>query len=49
MLAEDIWNIEKQRITLLEQKGYMVKVIWEDDYNNDKEKVISECLNFLAQ
>lgn len=35
------------RIEILKSKGFDVKVVWESDYINDKEKIIEECLEFL--
>lgn len=37
------------RIKLFESLGYKVKIVWESDYNADKEKVINECTEFLKQ
>lgn len=47
LIANDIWESDKKRISFLTNKGYDVKIIWEHDYNNDKDKVIKECIDFL--
>lgn len=45
--AQDKWNHDKQKIELANKRGYEVLVIWESDYNENKENVIKNCLNFL--
>lgn len=38
-------DADKKRIA--NKHGYEVLVVWENDYKQDKQKVIDECLNFL--
>jgi len=40
---------DKVRINILKNKGYDVKIVWEQDYINNKEKVKLECLEFLNE
>lgn len=45
--AYEIWERDKLRIDYIENEGYDVKVIWESDYKQNREKVIQECIDFL--
>jgi len=45
--AGDIWKEDKIKKEAIERLGYDVKIVWEDDYLTNKEKVIEECLEFL--
>ena len=49
MMASDKRLFDLKRNELLRKKGYKVKVIWENDYTNNKEIVIKECLDFLDE
>jgi len=44
MTAGDKWKIDKKRIEYIEKKGYNVIKIWENDWKNDKEGIIKECI-----
>jgi hypothetical protein len=46
---KEIHDKDTDKIRIAKNHGYTVKVIWEQDYNKDKEKVIQECLNFLKK
>lgn len=43
--AKDIWDIDEERIKNLKNLGYNVKVIWEFDYIENKQKTLQEILN----
>ena len=45
--AKDIWEYDKTKIQTAEKQGYKVLTIWEYDYNNDKEKTLKKCIDFL--
>lgn len=47
LTAKEIWEFDKRKIDLAKEHGYDVLVIWEDDYYNDPDKIINECINFL--
>lgn len=47
VMAKEIRIRDKKRIEVLKNRGYEVKVVWENDFRNDKEKVIQECKDFL--
>lgn len=46
--AKEIWESDNQKIKFAEKNGYDVMVVWEQDYRNNKDKVIEECINFLT-
>jgi len=45
--AGNIWKEDNIKINKAIKKGFNVKVIWEKDYLENKDKVILECLNFI--
>lgn len=47
VFAEEIWENDKKRKIALENLGMSVKFIWEDEYQENPEKVINECCDFL--
>lgn len=47
--AEDIWARDADKVSYAEQNGFEVLCVWETDYNNNKEEVIEQCLNFLTK
>jgi len=47
MTAEEIWDNNKIKNDIIIKEGYEVLSIWENDYKNNKEKVIQECIDFL--
>lgn len=44
-IAKEIWSSDQERLESLKKLGYNVKVIWEYDYSQDKEKILKELLN----
>jgi hypothetical protein len=46
--AEDIWEYDKIKIQTAENQGYKVLIIWEYDYNNNKEEALKKCIDFLT-
>jgi len=47
MYAYEIWNYDKIKIYKAKNEGYEVLIIWENEYKQNKEKVIQQCINFL--
>lgn len=45
--AKQIWQKDEYKIQDLRNKGFDVLVIWENDYNEESEKVVNQCINFL--
>ena len=46
--SKEIWQHDNNKNNIAKNKGYEILVIWEKDYNENKNQVISECLNFLS-
>jgi len=46
-MAVDVWAHDKEKIQLAESYGYEVLVIWESEYNENKEKTLQRCVEFL--
>lgn len=44
--AGDIWEADKKRIKKLENEGYKVIIVWEDDYKNRKTDILNS-LDYL--
>lgn len=49
LFAKDKWKKDLDRKELLEKNNYKVLIIWEKDYNEDKNKEIEKCKSFLSQ
>ena len=45
--AKDIWEYDKAKKKFAESLGYQVMVVWEDDYKNDPDLIIKQCMEFL--
>lgn len=39
--AKEIWKYDKAKLELIQQKGYQTIVVWESEYEKDKEKILS--------
>jgi len=47
MFAYEIWEKDELRIKSINQAGFDVLIIWEDDFSKKRDKVIQDCINFL--
>lgn len=47
--AKEIWNYDNKKINSIKNNGYDVLIIWENDYKQNKEKVIQECITFIKK
>lgn len=47
MTAAEIWEYDKQKIKTAEYYGYQVLVVWESEYNKNKEATIQKCIDFI--
>lgn len=47
--AQDIWDKDNERIEHFKKMGYEVLIIWESEYNEDKEGIRQKCLEFLRE
>lgn len=46
--AQEIWDYDNTKKECANYHGYKVLYIWEYDYNNDKEKTLQKCIDFLT-
>ena len=47
--VDDIWEADAKRNKAIEDLGYKVKVVWEEDYEKDRDKLVDECVKFLKE
>lgn len=47
MRAEEIWDRDKDKISVAESRGFEVKVVWESDFLKDQTKILNEVRYFL--
>ena len=47
ILVDDVWEYDKRKREVIEECNYKVLVVWEEDFNNDRQKVIQECVKFI--
>lgn len=45
LTAKQIWGNDKKRIKILEDSGFKVFIIWQDEYQNNKKEVINNLIN----
>jgi len=48
IFAKDKWEIDAIKIQCAKKYGYSVLVVWESEYNKDKEGTIQKCIDFLT-
>lgn len=46
-IVKYIWAKDIERYEILSKMGYEVKVVWENDYVKNPEKILDECVDFL--
>lgn len=44
--ARDVWLKDEIRLNILKNKGYDILIIWEKDYNSNKEETLQKIKNF---
>lgn len=47
LTSSDIWRYDKIRNDEIKSMGYKVLVIWESDYRRDRQKCMTECVDFI--
>lgn len=47
--AKEIWDDDKKRKDILEQNGYDVLCIWENQYNNEHDSILIKIKDFLHE
>lgn len=45
--SKDIWEFDRIKNKVLQDKGFLVYIVWERDYRNNKYKVLQECLEII--
>ena len=45
--AYEIWNIDDIKTRKAIESGYEIKVVWENEYKQNPDKIIDECIKFL--
>lgn len=47
LYVKDVWEYDNKRINEIKRMGYDILIVWENDYRNDRESIIDECMKFL--
>lgn len=47
MTAQQKWDFDSSRIATMQEAGYTILIVWEREFKEDKELVLSRCINFL--
>ena len=47
--AEEVWESDRIKQKYIQDKGFKVLVIWEQDYVLNKEKIVTSCLSFIEE
>lgn len=47
LTAQEIWDRFNKKMSVAESNGFKTLVVWEDDWNNRRDDIIKECINFL--
>ena len=47
--AAEIWQKDRIKIDALKARGFDVKIVWENEYMNDRESVIRECIEWILK
>ena len=49
LTSKEVWLRDRNKQKLAEDKGFEILYIWENEYNEDRDKVIEKCLTFLSK
>lgn len=47
MNANEKYKFDQEKNNLIESNGYIIKIIWYNDYKSNQEKIKQECLDFI--
>jgi hypothetical protein len=47
--ASDKWKKDQDKIKFAQDQGYKVLIVWENEFKENKEKVLTKCIQFLIQ
>ena len=42
-----LWDRDEKRINILKNRGYNILIVWEKEYNDNKDIILEKCKNFL--
>jgi G:T-mismatch repair DNA endonuclease (very short patch repair protein) len=45
--SAQIWDTDKKRIDILQNRGYNILIVWSSEYITDKISTVNKCLEFL--
>lgn len=45
--AKEIWEYDKEKIDFVKNKGYDILVIWENEFKQNRNKVVKKCIDFI--
>lgn len=45
--SKEIWNLFNHKLDIAKNKNFQTHIVWEMDWDKNKEDVINECINFL--
>jgi G:T-mismatch repair DNA endonuclease (very short patch repair protein) len=45
-MAKEIWEYDAKKLYLAEEKGYNCEVVWETDYNKNKNTILELIKNY---
>ena len=49
LTASEIWKRDLERLAFIKQSGYTTLVVWENEFNLDRNKTIKRCLDFIYE
>jgi len=48
MTAKEKWDYDKKKIEYAKELGYEVMIVWESEWEEDKDLVIEKCKEFIC-
>ena len=48
LTSMDMKNRDEKRNNILTERGYSVKIVWENDFRKNADRIIDECKDFLT-
>lgn len=49
MTAKESWNYDEEKLELAKSRGYDVFIVWEHDWENDKQNTINKLLEWYKE
>jgi len=49
LTASKKWKLDAEKINFAQSQGYEVLIVWESEFKENKEEVLSKCIQFLTQ